>query len=179
MTPCRRQALHALLASTLPLLTAGVNSQPAQPAQPSSSGAPARMQPWTLDGLDAPLQWPSSGAATRSWLYLDFWASWCGPCRLSFPWMNRMHEQWQGQGLRIVAVSVDRRREDALGFLKANPARFQVGFDAQGSLARALDIKTMPTSLLVAPDGRILHRHEGFTASLGEKAAQAIKEAMQ
>jgi len=112
-------------------------------------------------------------------MYLDFWASWCGPCRLSFPWVNRVHDQWQGRGLRIVAVTVDRRREDALAFLKSNPARFEVAFDAQGGLARQLDIKTMPTSLLVAPDGTILHRHEGFTPTLGEKAALAIKEALE
>jgi hypothetical protein len=89
--------------------------------------------------------------------------------------MNRMHEQWQARGLRILAVTVDRRREDALSFLKSNPARFEVGFDSQGTLARELNIKTMPTSLLVGPDGRILHRHEGFTAGLGEKAAQVIQ----
>lgn len=93
--------------------------------------------------------------------------------------MNQMHERWHGRGLRIVAATVDRRREDALVFLKANPARFPIAFDAQGALARHLNVKTMPTSLLVAPDGTILHRHEGFTPSLGEKAALVIKEALE
>lgn len=139
--------------------------------------ADARLSPLQLEGLNGPLVW-SAGEGSRSWLYLDFWASWCGPCRLSFPWMNSMHDQWQGRGLRIVAVTVDRRREDALSFLKANPARFEVAFDTQGGLARQLDIKTMPTSLLVAPDGRIVHRHEGFTASLGTKAVQVIQAAL-
>lgn len=163
--PSRRLSLKLLL--TLNVGSAALTAY----AQP-------RLQPLNLEGLDGPLSWPAPGSKANTWLYLDFWASWCGPCRLSFPWMNRMHEQWQGQGLRIVAVTVDRRREDALAFLKANPARFQIAFDTQGSLARNLDIKTMPTSLLVAPDGRIVHRHEGFTASLGDKAAQAIKDAL-
>lgn len=130
-----------------------------------------------LDGREGPLVW-NPEMAGKSWLYLDFWASWCGPCRLSFPWMNRLHEQWSAKGLRIVAVSVDRKREDALGFLKANPAKFEIAFDPQAALARTLDVKTMPTSLLVAPDGRIVHRHEGFTASLGDKAARSVQEAL-
>lgn len=131
---------------------------------------------WSLPGLNTPSAWePRSG---NGWLYLDFWASWCGPCRLSFPWMNGVHERWGGRGLRVVAVSVDRRREDAMQFLRANPARFEVAFDAEGELARRLTVKTMPTSLLVAPDGRILHRHEGFTASLGQQAEETIRSTL-
>jgi thiol-disulfide isomerase/thioredoxin len=135
------------------------------------------MGPFRLEGLEGSLSW-NPGAVGKVWLYLDFWASWCGPCRLSFPWMNRLHDQWSTKGLRIVAVTVDRKREDALGFLRANPAKFEIAFDPQAALARTLDVKTMPTSLLVAPDGRIVHRHEGFTASLGDKAARSVQEAL-
>lgn len=134
---------------------------------------------WNLPGLQGDTRWePGAASGAQFWLYLDFWASWCGPCRLSFPWMNRQHDQWQAQGLRIVAVTVDRRREDALSFLRAHPARFEIAFDPQGELARRLDVRTMPTSFLVAPDGRIVHRHEGFTASLGDKAAHSIRQAL-
>ncbi len=135
------------------------------------------MGPFRLEGLEGSLSW-NPGAVGKVWLYLDFWASWCGPCRLSFPWMNRLHDQWSTKGLRIVAVTVDRKREDALGFLRAKPAQFEIAFDPQAALARTLDVKTMPTSLLVAPDGRIVHRHEGFTASLGDKAARSVQEAL-
>ncbi len=166
----RRRALPAILTSAWvgPALPAHAQSKP--------SGA-GKLAALNLQGLDTGVAW-SPDEGSKTWLYLDFWASWCGPCRLSFPWMNRMHEQWQAQGLRIVAVTVDRKREDALGFLRTHPAKFQVAFDTQGTLARQLEVKTMPTSLLVAPDGRIMHRHEGFTASLGDKAAQTIKEAL-
>lgn len=164
MNLSRRRSIHLLLTPFFMGLSA-------------RSTAQARLSPFQLEGLNGPLSW-SAGPGGQSWLYLDFWASWCGPCRLSFPWMNRIHDQWQGRGLRIVAVTVDRRREDALTFLKSNPARFEIAFDAQGGLARQLDIKTMPTSLLVAPDGRIVHRHEGFTASLGDQAAQLIQSTL-
>lgn len=164
MTMNRRLALQWLLPPILFGLSGG-------------SLAQGHMGPFRLEGINGSIGW-NPGAVDKAWLYLDFWASWCGPCRLSFPWMNRLHDQWSAKGLRIVAVTVDRKREDALGFLKANPARFEIAFDPQAVLARTLDVKTMPTSLLVAPDGRIVHRHEGFTASLGDKAARSVQEAV-
>ena len=146
------------------------------PSAPASTAGSPLLPGWSLPGLNTPSVWePRNG---NGWLYLDFWASWCGPCRLSFPWMNGVHERWGSRGLRVVAVNVDRRREDALQFLRANPARFEVAFDAEGDLARRLAVKTMPTSLLVAPDGRILHRHEGFTASLGQQAEETIRSTL-
>jgi cytochrome c biogenesis protein CcmG, thiol:disulfide interchange protein DsbE len=96
--------------------------------------------------------------------HVDFWASWCAPCRLSFPWMNQMHERWAAQGLRIVAVNLDRRDADALRFLAQNPARFELAFDPAGDSARRLDIQAMPTSLLVGRDGTLVHTHRGFRA---------------
>ena len=145
-----------------------------------AAASPALLRAWTLEGLQGSIVWePHAGSKSKPWLYLDFWASWCGPCRLSFPWMNSLHDQWSAKGLRIVAVTVDRRREDAMGFLKAHPARFEVAFDPGAALARQLQVQTMPTSLLVAPDGTIVHRHEGFTASLGDKAATSVREALQ
>lgn len=65
-----------------------------------------------------------------------------------------------------------------MAFLKAQPARFEVAFDPDGRLARPLAIRTMPTSLLVAPDGRIAHRHEGFTPASGAQAEETIRAAL-
>ena len=61
--------------------------------------------------------------------YVDFWASWCGPCRQSFPWMNQMQDKYGAKGLRVLAVNLDARREDAQRFLAEHPARFALGFD--------------------------------------------------
>ena len=63
-------------------------------------------------------------------LLVDFWASWCGPCKQSFPWMNDMQARYAGKGLRVVAVNVDQKPSDAQKFLNENAANFDVVFDA-------------------------------------------------
>ena len=95
-------------------------------------------------------------------VYLDFWASWCGPCKMSFLWMNEMQAKYGGQGLQIVAVNVDRRTADARTFLNQYPARFDVVFDAAGQTPQSYAIKSMPTSMLIGPDGKVAMVHGGF-----------------
>ena len=67
---------------------------------------------------------------------VDFWASWCGPCRQSFPWMNAMQAKYGARGLQIVAVNVDAKRADADKFLEQVPASFSIAFDSQGDTPR-------------------------------------------
>lgn len=96
------------------------------------------------------------------YIYIDYWASWCGPCRQSFPWMNALQAKLGPKGLKVVAVNVDAKRADADKFLTHTPAQFTVAYDPQGDSAKKLAIKTMPTSMLVNPDGKILFVHSGF-----------------
>jgi len=95
-------------------------------------------------------------------VWLDFWASWCGPCKQSFPWMNALQERYASQGLQVVAVNVDTRSSDAMRFLADHAVRFAVAFDPTGSTPRSYQIKGMPTSVLIGPDGRVLMVHSGF-----------------
>lgn len=110
--------------------------------------------------------------------YVDFWASWCAPCRLSFPWMNEMHDRLGPAGLRIVAINLDRKEADARRFLAQWPPRFEIAFDPAAESARRLNIQAMPTSMLVGADGRILFTHKGFRpeerASLEERLRAAL-----
>jgi cytochrome c biogenesis protein CcmG, thiol:disulfide interchange protein DsbE len=112
-------------------------------------------------------------------VYLDFWASWCGPCKESFPWMNAMHQKFAAQGLQVVAVNLDAKRADADRFLGEVPAQFMVGFDATGQSAKQVGVKGMPTSVLIGADGKVLAVHQGFKAAdraeLETKMAQALK----
>lgn len=77
-------------------------------------------------------------------VYVDFWASWCVPCKLSFPFMNDMHAKYGPLGLTIVAISVDRKREDTDRFLRATPARFVIAYDAEMKVGTCTSRRACP-----------------------------------
>lgn len=111
-------------------------------------------------------------------VYLDFWASWCGPCKQSFPWMNDMHSRYAAKGLRVVGINVDQKTDDAKAFLKDNPASFDVAFDQAGKTPRTYAIKGMPTSVLIGPDGKVLSVHSGFKDEQRDELERQIKQAL-
>ncbi|PCJ34975.1 MAG: redoxin [Moraxellaceae bacterium] len=97
-------------------------------------------------------------------LYLDFWASWCIPCRESFPWINKINSDYGDAGLKVIAINLDSNREDADNFLKHQPANFEMVFDPEGKLAQAFDIQGMPSSVLIGRNGKVYSQHIGFNA---------------
>ena len=112
-------------------------------------------------------------------VYLDFWASWCGPCKQSFPWMNDMQARYAAQGLRVVAINVDQKAEDAQAFLRKTPAHFDLAFDPTGQTPKAYAIKAMPTSVLIGPDGKVLSVHSGFKDNDRSALEQNIRQALR
>jgi len=93
---------------------------------------------------------------------LDFWASWCDPCKESFPLMDQLQKKYGPQGLVVIAVNVDEKRADMEAFLKKNAASFTVVRDAGQKLVDKAGIGTMPTSFLIGRDGKVRHVHTGF-----------------
>lgn len=112
-------------------------------------------------------------------VYVDFWASWCVPCRQSFPWMNAMHHKFGKDGLVILAVNMDQVRGEADAFLKKYPAEFRVEYDPEGVLASKFKVRGMPTSALLGRDGQVLMVHEGFKSKDPAELEQAIQKALQ
>lgn len=98
-------------------------------------------------------------------VYLDFWASWCAPCRQSFPWMQEMQDTYRPQGLTVIAVDVDRKRRDAERFLAMVHTTFAVEFDPNGELAERFHVQGMPTGLLIDRRGVVRFTHIGFRPS--------------
>ncbi len=111
-------------------------------------------------------------------VYVDFWASWCGPCKQSFPWMNAMQTKYGAQGLTVVGINVDKKRADAETFLKSTPAQFTVAFDEKGGTPTAYQVKGMPSSYLIDRDGKVIATHTGFrpdeSAALEAKLRAAL-----
>jgi thiol-disulfide isomerase/thioredoxin len=95
-------------------------------------------------------------------ILLDFWASWCGPCKVSFPAMEELNRKYASQGLTIVAVSVDEKQENMQRFMKSMKVSFAVVRDAQHKLVAAANVKAMPTSFLIDRAGKIRFLHNGF-----------------
>ena len=93
---------------------------------------------------------------------LDFWASWCDPCKESFPAMEELQKEYGPRGLVIIAVNVDENRSDMEDFLKKHTADFTVVHDAKEKLVAEAGIATMPSSFLVDQSGRIRFVHAGF-----------------
>ena len=95
-------------------------------------------------------------------VYLDFWASWCAPCRQSFPWMQAMKDAYEHRGLAVVAVNLDQNRDDANAFLTQFHPSFEVRFDPQGKAAERFMIHAMPTSVVIDRHGVVRFTHIGF-----------------
>ncbi len=98
---------------------------------------------------------------------VDFWASWCKPCRQSIPWLNEMRNRYGERGLTVIGVNVDAERTDAERFLRDVPVDFPVLFDPAGKIAREYQLMGMPTSLVFARDGTLAARHIGFRSRDG------------
>ncbi len=110
---------------------------------------------------------------------LDFWASWCEPCRRSFPWLNAMHDKYGREGLVIVGVNLDMERADAQRFLDEYPADFPIVYDADQALARQYEVVAMPSSYVIGRDGRLAAKHMGFKVKQQDEYEALIVSALR
>jgi cytochrome c biogenesis protein CcmG, thiol:disulfide interchange protein DsbE len=140
-----------------------------------SAGAPVVAPPIDLPTHDGRIK-PADLAGKV--VYVDFWASWCGPCQVSFPWLKSMHERYAAKGLVIVAINVDKDRSDANRFVARFDPPFAVGYDPAGKTADAFHVEGMPSSFLIDQTGHIIFSHQGFALKDGAKIEDQIKKAL-
>ena len=95
-------------------------------------------------------------------VYLDFWASWCGPCRLSLPALDAIYQELEDQGLVVAAITVDAVEEDALDFLERYPVSYPIAFDNSGDVPTAFAVNGMPSGYLIDRSGNVRAVHVGF-----------------
>jgi cytochrome c biogenesis protein CcmG, thiol:disulfide interchange protein DsbE len=95
-------------------------------------------------------------------VYLDFWASWCGPCKQSFPYMAGLKQQYGKQGFVVVTVNLDRNRAQADAFLKKVGVSLPVTYDSGGVIAKQYRVTDMPTSIVFDRTGKARFTHKGF-----------------
>lgn len=125
-------------------------------------------------GITAPVvAWKdASGAAVRladangDVVLVDFWASWCVPCRTSFPALDVIQRDYRDRGVRVFAVNVDEQRKDADAFLAAHPHTMLVVFDPRGESAKAFKVQGMPSSFVIDRRGEIRFTHQGYSQNV-------------
>ena len=129
--------------------------------------------------LPAPTGADAALPQTRGRVVLvDFWASWCAPCKASFPAYARLHDEFTHRGLVIIGVGVDDSRDEYVKFLKHHVPPFPTVLDQDKSLVSAVAIPGMPTSYLIGRDGRVRFVHEGFHSWETEKTLRAEIEVL-
>lgn len=145
-------ALFSLVLGATPVLAADIT--PAAAAKPAPA---AQVQLQNVQGGSAALA-DYHGQV----ILLDFWASWCGPCRESFPWMNSLQQRFGEQGLKVVAVNLDDDSAAAREFLTQIPAQFTVLLDPEAQLPDTFGVMGMPSSYLIDRQGKLRATHVGF-----------------
>lgn len=109
---------------------------------------------------------------------VDFWASWCVPCRRSFPWLNMMHEKYADDGLVIVGVNLDLERAEADRFLAEFPASFKIVYDENKALAKQFEVIAMPSTYVIGRNGKVIEQHLGFKVKKQAEYEAAIVSAL-
>jgi len=165
-----KRARRALCAAIV--LSLGAGLAPVSSVAPAVLVAPARAEiaPAALD----------LAAYKGRVVYLDFWASWCGPCKLSFAYMNQLRARYTDKDLVIVTVNLDRNRAAAAGFLYSVGTHLPVIYDPEGHIAAHHGVATMPTTLLIDRTGKQRFVHRGYfpnkTDEYGAHVAALVAE---
>ncbi len=140
-------------------------------AAPTAAKAGQRMPALRTLGLEG-----SVPAIEGKVILVDFWASWCGPCKKSFPELEALHKAFRDRGLVVLGVNVDRKASDMEAFLKSQQVTFPVVRDAGHTFVGAMGVASMPTSLLVDRKGVIRSIHSGFR---GEETVKELRAEIQ
>ena len=107
---------------------------------------------------------------------LNFWASWCGPCRQEMPLMNDIYQEYKDLGFTILAVNVDEDSADADRFLSAVPVDFPVLYDKQSKVSEMYQVDAMPTTVLIDRDGNKRFQHRGYKPGYEDDYAKQVKK---
>lgn len=112
-------------------------------------------------------------------VYLDFWASWCGPCRESFPVLNELRNKYKAKGFEVIGVNLDEDTADANAFLKKFPVTFPLATDPKGASAEIFQIKGMPSAVLIDKKGVARADFVGFKKDEAEKIEHLVSQLLE
>lgn len=110
---------------------------------------------------------------------LNFWASWCGPCRTEMPLLVKIHEKYKGMGFTVLGVNVEEDSAPAKSIINKTKISFPVLFDQTNSVSKQYNVSAMPSTIVIDRDGNMRYLHEGYKAGDEEKYREWIKKLIQ
>jgi peroxiredoxin len=110
---------------------------------------------------------------------VNFWASWCGPCRQEMPLLQQLFDRYQSLGFSLLGVNVDEDRAAADKMLSDVPVSFPILYDDRSKVSKQYQVKAMPTTIMVDRDGRIRYLHKGYKPGYEEDYQQQIRELLR
>jgi peroxiredoxin len=106
---------------------------------------------------------------------INFWASWCGPCRQEMPLLDELYNQYHPLGFTILGVNVEEDSTKARQMLKDSPVTFPVLFDNKSTVSKLYDVVAMPSTVLVDRDGNVRYLHQGYKPGYEEAYQQQVR----
>lgn len=167
-TPRCRRNLRSLasLALTLWLGSAAANVTPAAPAPDFALK--------TLAGPNLRLK-EQRGQVVM----VNFWATWCGPCRVEMPHLNRLYEKYRPAGFQLLGVNIDEDPLQAQQLAAKLGLRFPVLLDTEKRVSRLYDLTTMPSTVLIDRDGKVRYVHRGYRNGYEDMYEKQIRELLK
>jgi thiol-disulfide isomerase/thioredoxin len=113
---------------------------------------------------------------TGNVVLINFWASWCGPCREEMPLLNALHKKYQALGFTVLGVNVEEDTNKARAFLKDFPVDFPILLDTTNQVSKQYEVLAMPTTVVVDRDGNMRYLHKGYKPGDEEKYSKMVKK---
>ncbi|MGD8429473.1 MAG: TlpA disulfide reductase family protein [Ectothiorhodospiraceae bacterium] len=107
---------------------------------------------------------------------VNFWASWCGPCRQEMPALDALHKRYKSLGFTVLGVNIDERQAAAEELLSDIPVSFPVVFDGNSKVSEAYDVSAMPSTFIVDRDGNVRYVHKGYVPGDEDKYQNVVRE---
>jgi peroxiredoxin len=156
---------------------AGHGESPAEEVDAEALSAVATLPDFSLTNLAGEQQ------SIQSWpgkpLLINFWATWCGPCRQEMPHLNKLYEKYKSSGFVLLGVNVDDDTAQAAGVASKLGVKFPVLPDSDKRVSRQYDLSAMPSTVLIDRDGRVRYLHRGYQNGYENTYDKQIRELLK
>lgn len=106
---------------------------------------------------------------------INFWASWCGPCRQEFPLLDDMYKRYQPAGFELLGVNIEPKKKDADKLLKQIPVTFPILYDTEQKVSELYDVSAMPTTILIDKNGKMRYLAKGYKPGYEKDYKEQVK----